>query len=147
MRKPARRRGQAMGAGSAGRPVGACAEQARRETRLQRSGVLQASSAPSSCRPGRAAGLFRVAWRAQRLQHAGLIECMRGAQVLRHADVLHYMGLIDTRQRICALQQQLEVAELMTLGARPRLPACVGRVSLTYPSQIPYPTHPMPACA
>jgi len=72
---------------------------------------------------------------------------MRGAQVLRHADVVHYMGLIDTRQRICALQQQLEVAELMTLGARPRLPACVGRVSLTYPSQIPYPTHPMPACA
>ncbi len=72
---------------------------------------------------------------------------MRGAQVLRHADVVHYMGLIDTRQRICALQQQLEVAELMTLGARPRLPACEGRVSLTYPSQIPYPTHPMPACA
>lgn len=38
-------------------------------------------------------------------------------QVLRHADVLHYMGLIDTRQRINALQQQLEVAELITLGA------------------------------
>ena len=38
-------------------------------------------------------------------------------QVLRHADVLHYMGLIDKRQRINALQQQLEVAELITLGA------------------------------
>ncbi|KAK9835972.1 hypothetical protein WJX81_002745 [Elliptochloris bilobata] len=39
-----------------------------------------------------------------------------GSQVLRHADVLHYMGLIDKRQRINALQQQLEVAELITLG-------------------------------
>ena len=41
----------------------------------------------------------------------------RWLQVLRHADVLHYMGLIDKRQRINALQQQLEVAELITLGA------------------------------
>ena len=42
--------------------------------------------------------------------------------MLRHADVLHYMGLIDKRQRINALQQQLEVAELITLGARALAP-------------------------
>lgn len=37
-------------------------------------------------------------------------------QCLRHADTAYYMGVLDVRQRVEALQRQLEVASLILAG-------------------------------
>ena len=39
------------------------------------------------------------------------------AQILKVADGAFFLGMIDTQQRAMALAQQLEIAQLVSLGA------------------------------
>jgi hypothetical protein len=52
-----------------------------------------------------------------------LFTCQVSSQVLQHADVAFFLGIIDTQQRIKAMGMQLLAAQLIAEGGSHILPA------------------------